>query len=386
MKSKFSRIIALVLIFGIIAAFVGCSTKKPTRHSTHYGGGGGKGGTISIKPNDTPPRPSADTDEKTSSSDSESDSHTDSEKRSDSDVSSSTSSSTPKSKEPSVDPNLKVGINYTVTGTKNYLAIRNAPYYDASNEIAKMKNGDELTVQSQNVYGDNGEYCYITAISGDAAGQSGYVNKNYITPSENNSSSPQRPKEESSDSRNDTDTASSESEPESNPERHADINESNIFSSIPERFYFMSGVGNWQTEIVISDDGSFKGLYYDANMGMTGSDYPQGTTYICNFTGKFGNVHKIDNYTYSMHVVSLEQEGTEGEEYIEAGIKYIIAKPYGLDDADEVMLYLPGRYTYDLPEDFISWTHIGEKGEPEIPDGVYGLYNVNGRYGFSGQD
>lgn len=85
------------------------------------------------------------------------------------------------------DSNLIVGINYTVTGTKNYLAIRNAPAFDANNEIAKMKNGDELTIQSQNVYGDNGDYCYVTAVTGTAKGQSGYVNKNYITPSEKKS-------------------------------------------------------------------------------------------------------------------------------------------------------------------------------------------------------
>lgn len=81
------------------------------------------------------------------------------------------------------DSNLIVGINYTVKGTTNYLALRNAPAYDGNNEIAKMKNGDELTVQSQNVYGDKGEYCYVTALSGSAKGQSGYVNKSYITPS-----------------------------------------------------------------------------------------------------------------------------------------------------------------------------------------------------------
>ena len=243
-----------------------------------------------------------------------------------------------------------------------------------------MHNGDELTVESQNVYGDKGEYCYITAISGDAAGKSGYVNKNYITPSskKTTSSTPERPKEESS--------APAESEPSSKKEKHGDINESNVFVSIPSEFYFMSGVGNWYTVIKIYGDGSFEGQYIDVNMGETGTDYPNGTTYTCEFTGKFADVVKVDDYTYSMHVVSLEQKGTKGDESIEDGVKYVVAYPYGFDDADEFELYLPGRPTYDLTEDFMSWTRIGMQGEPEIPEGVYGLYNVNGKQGFRGED
>lgn len=135
--------------------------------------------------------------------------------------------SKPKTDQP-IDTNLVVGINYTVTGTTNYLAVRNAPAYDGNNEIAKMKNGDELTIQSQNVYGDKGEYCYITALTGAAKGQSGYVNKNYITPSvsktntttqQTNSAKTESQKTENKSAGNtvsQTDTASSE--PEQSPD------------------------------------------------------------------------------------------------------------------------------------------------------------------------
>lgn len=80
----------------------------------------------------------------------------------------------------STDESLSVGTKYTVTDTKNYLALRNAPAYEASNEIAKLKNGDEVFIKSQTVYGNKFEYCFVTVISGSASGKEGYVNKNYL--------------------------------------------------------------------------------------------------------------------------------------------------------------------------------------------------------------
>ncbi len=313
----------------------------------------------------------------------------------------STITSTINSTSPQTDSNLVVGINYTVTGTKNYLAIRNAPAYDGNNEIAKMKNGDELTIQSQNVYGDKGEYCYITPLSGAAKGQSGYVNKNYITPSttKTNSSAKttssetatSKASESSKTAESKTESKSQsliESKPESSTESEqktsSKIDISNIFDEIPSEFYFTSGVGGWRTLISINSDGSFTGNFVDCDLGVTGSDYPNGSASICDFTGKFTNVTKIDDYTYSMKVVSLKQDGKEGDEYIEDGTKYTIANPYGFDDADEFILYLPGKPVSELSEEFLSWVRIGYSGETVIPDGVYGLYNVNGMQGFRG--
>lgn len=80
----------------------------------------------------------------------------------------------------STDESIVVGIKYSVKGTKNYLALRNAPAYDASNEIAKLQNGDEVLIKSQSVYGDKYEYCYVAVVSGSALGKEGYVNKNYL--------------------------------------------------------------------------------------------------------------------------------------------------------------------------------------------------------------
>ena len=303
---------------------------------------------------------------------------------------------------PLTDSNLVVGINYTVTGTKDYLALRNAPAYDGSNEVAKMKNGDELIVQSQNIYGDKGEYCYITAVSGSAKGQSGYVNKNYITPSKIESSVSSKTSSSKAPASKPTESPKAvESKPESKfepsnvdllessvvseQESSVSEDESNIFDEIPSEFYFSSGAGGWQTVINISGDGSFVGNYIDYDLGNTGSDYPKGSAAICDFAGKFDSVVKIDEHTYSMKVVSLEQEGTQGDVYVEDGTKYTVSSPYGFDNVDEFMLYMPGKPISELPKEFLSWVRIGNRGETVIPDGVYGLYNVNGLQGFRGE-
>ena len=44
-----------------------------------------------------------------------------------------------------------------------------------------------------------------------------------------------------------------------------------------------------------------------------------------------------------------------GVEAIEDGVRYIQEKPYGLDNANEIYIYLPGTKTADLDEAVINW-------------------------------
>ena len=67
---------------------------------------------------------------------------------------------------------------YTVSGTTYYLALRSEASYKASNEIAKLVNGEIVIVASTTVY--NGDYWYVY---GQKAHKWGYVNKNYLTKS-----------------------------------------------------------------------------------------------------------------------------------------------------------------------------------------------------------
>ena len=62
--------------------------------------------------------------------------------------------------------------DYKVKVEKNYLALRSAPVFDASNEIGKLNTGDVVTVQEK-----RGQYWWVYAPS---LGKEGYVNSNFL--------------------------------------------------------------------------------------------------------------------------------------------------------------------------------------------------------------
>lgn len=163
----------------------------------------------------------------------------------------------------------------------------------------------------------------------------------------------------------------------------------------PRSFRFASGAGGWSTDLEVAADGSFTGLYHNSEMGATGEDYPYGTVIFCNFHGKFSQPVQVDEYTYSMRLESIEQEETEGEETITDGVRYIASSPYGLDGADEILIYLPGSQRQDLPEGFVGWAETWHPWDTEdrmtSQEGTdkltrYGLYNVSGEQGFVSVD
>lgn len=157
----------------------------------------------------------------------------------------------------------------------------------------------------------------------------------------------------------------------------------NVFENLPESFIFSSGAGGWSTELFIEKDGSFYGTYHDSEMGSTGKKYPNGTVYICNFVGTFTEPKQLDEYSYSMQIKSLETENKPDKKYIEDGIKYICTEPYGLEDAKDIILYLPGYKINKLPKGYKSWFAFELEDSSETLD-FYGLYNENAKTGFAG--
>ena len=144
-------------------------------------------------------------------------------------------------------------------------------------------------------------------------------------------------------------------------------------------FWFGSGVGAWCTTVTIQSDGTFVGYYQDSEMGSTGYMYPNGTRYECNFQGKFSSLTKTGAYQYSLKCESIEMQGTVGEEKFEDDIKKVTSEPYGFDNADEFVLFLPGKQTSELPNGFLSWSN-GLANDEVLT--CYGLYNVGGEEGF----
>lgn len=149
-------------------------------------------------------------------------------------------------------------------------------------------------------------------------------------------------------------------------------------------FCFASGAGAWSTEMTVHDDGSFSGIYHDTDMGSAGDGYPNGTVYRCDFSGQFTQPVKINEYTYSMQIAEIDYVKEAGTEEIIDGVKYCYSEVYGLDDAKDILIYLPGAPLAELPEEFRSWVgyyDLSGTTDTELP--FYGLYNETGQCGFS---
>lgn len=157
------------------------------------------------------------------------------------------------------------------------------------------------------------------------------------------------------------------------------VSESEFFASLPREFVFTSGAGGWQTILTVDENGNFSGDYRQGNN--------QGI-YRCLFEGTFSGVEKISDFEYKMKATNLRVIGPEEGTLSPSGeIINPTDRMYGMDDADEIRIYLPGRKTADLPEGFLSWMYSPNKlsyenTEPELP--FYGLYNVKGSQGFYG--
>lgn len=150
-------------------------------------------------------------------------------------------------------------------------------------------------------------------------------------------------------------------------------------------FWFASGVGGWSTDLILHGDGSFEGVYHDSDMGNTGEGYPDGTMYYCDFKGTFSSLAQVNEYTYSTRIKSMELANEPGKEEIIDEMNYVYSEPYGLDQAEDIYIYLPGAPIDQLPEGYRSWANmaLSEVTDNKLP--FYGIYNVAMEEGFVGQ-
>lgn len=152
----------------------------------------------------------------------------------------------------------------------------------------------------------------------------------------------------------------------------------------PMEFVFASGAGAWGTVLTLEADGSFTGNYHDSEMGGEGGPL----CYICDFAGQFGDFRQVDEFTYAMTLESVENLTEQTEPWVEDDLRYIPADPYGVEAGTEFFLYLPGHPLEGLDEEFLSWWpdnwHREQEGLTEL--GCYGIYNVEGGYGFFTSD
>ena len=155
-------------------------------------------------------------------------------------------------------------------------------------------------------------------------------------------------------------------------------------------FSFLSGAGAWRTIITLNRDGTFTGWYLDSEMGETGEGYPNGSVYICDFSGRFENIKKIGEYSYQMTLTGIQTEKPVGEEWIEDEIRYVASDPHGLNNPDnnqecvEFIFYLPDTPVDQVPEAFLTWWpyRYTQETAPKTTLSCYGILNVTTNFGF----
>ena len=151
-----------------------------------------------------------------------------------------------------------------------------------------------------------------------------------------------------------------------------------LFSQMPSTFYFTNGAGAWGTTLWLNSDGTFVGSSYDADMGdMDPERYPNGTLYVCDFSGAFTVPKKVDDYTYSVQIWSMDY-ADPGIETFGKGVRNITTTPYGLENANEMTICLPGYPVENLSDEVMSWLTMTEFYD-SIPETLpfYLLINEN---------
>ena len=151
-------------------------------------------------------------------------------------------------------------------------------------------------------------------------------------------------------------------------------------------FLFASGAGSWGTLLYVKNDGSFAGTYTDYD-AVTAADYQNGMITLSEFNGQFTKPEKVNDYTYSVKIDEINYKEEPGKEEIVDDVLYCYSGAHGLNDAENILIYLPGAPLAELPEDFRSWigySDLSKTEERELP--FYALNNEKEQFGFTSRN
>ena len=90
-------------------------------------------------------------------------------------------------------------------------------------------------------------------------------------------------------------SSAAESAQGTEPEQENPLTESGALN-----FVFSSGAGGWSTQLTLQPDGTFTGRYEDMDLGDMGEKNPNGTVYLCDFSGSFSQPGKVDDHSWTM--------------------------------------------------------------------------------------
>lgn len=149
---------------------------------------------------------------------------------------------------------------------------------------------------------------------------------------------------------------------------------SEFFTTHQDEYLMSSGAGGWAAYFNVDASGSFVYNYHD---------FDNGRYYICHAQGTLGEVTQIDDYTYTVKVLSMTYEYNEGDEWTETDmdgieIDYVAADSYGIHEGDILYFYIEGIDISLLDEDYLYWyaaPHAVPFDEVPNPFPVAGYYN-----------
>jgi len=137
-----------------------------------------------------------------------------------------------------------------------------------------------------------------------------------------------------------------------------------------------TGIGAWWDDLTVQRDGTFVGGFNDTDLD---------TVYTCSYSGKFKDIKRVNDYTYSMTVAELETERPDGMEwYSEEGMLHIAVEA-NLKEGETCYIYTPEAPTDQLPTDFLTWFSLLHGREAGAVLGCYGLCNEDASCGYIGQ-
>lgn len=168
-------------------------------------------------------------------------------------------------------------------------------------------------------------------------------------------------------------------EPETEEPTTAEPDASEIFDEIPGNYILSSGVGLWRSTLTVNSDGSFSGYHSDVNMGDNGYLYPKGSVILSNYTGKFIDVKKVDDHTYTCTASGITYQNTPGTEEIKDGRRCSYIEADGVSEGSEMTIYTSGTPVSSLNSELLSWPPVMQLTEGDTLSGCI-IVCTNGQY------
>lgn len=148
-----------------------------------------------------------------------------------------------------------------------------------------------------------------------------------------------------------------------------------VFLKFTSEFVYATGVGGWGETFLVNPDGTFTGEYHDSDKGDFGPEYMKGVIFKSDYTGKFKDIERVNDYTYILEYNALNYEVEPGTEKIADDFKYSYGYSRGLQNTNKVYLYTPSARVSDLPEYYQDWVVDFYQKQPQDTLGFYGIYN-----------